>query len=157
MLQLSYELRPVLSWLLVYRGDLQIGNKIRIKNSPLANIYNNSFFRTAGAQYMALRAACSIYERKWRHKNRRHYDSDVIHMNATTYLHIHTHNMTIGRVLPHYNYRNWLEAECGPSLYIIFTFGFVSRYHLILCRQMSNMFTLYWLGKLPIHILSTNW
>ena len=85
----------MLSWLLVYRGVLQIGNKVRIKKiTPIANIYNNSLYCTAGAQYLehqlhadwgasstldsvgdgctpvrALRASWSIYERKWRHQD----------------------------------------------------------------------------------------
>ena len=54
-------------------------------------------------------------------------------MNATTWLHVHTHTMTElmnSAVLQYYNnYRTWLEGECGPSFYIIFTFGIVSRIH----------------------------
>ena len=113
----------MLSWLLVlvYRGVLQIGNKIRIKKILHKQIYTiiPSFVRLAGNIWnyqlhtdweasstldsvfddctpaIALHALCNIYERKWRHQNRRHYDSDVIYMNATTWLRVHTHIMTV--------------------------------------------------------------
>ena len=87
------------------------------------------------------------------------YGSDVIYINATTWLPIHTHTMTVLGEFCRITVivATWLEAECSPSLYIIFTYGFVFSYHWILCRQMSNIFTLYWLGELLIHIFTTNW
>ena len=60
------------------------------------------------APVSALLASCNIYERKWRHQNRRHDVSDVIYMNATTWLHVHTQLHSyydcIGRILPYYSY-----------------------------------------------------